>query len=411
MDYDRFAWVPCQRRGVSAVEKAVVLVLDGVGAGEMPDADRYGDRGSDTLGNTARHLGGLYLPNFRELGLGNLHEIRGLTPSPAPRASWGRSAVASPGKDSTTGHWEMMGIVLEKPFPTFPRGFPEDFMGRVSERWGRGWMGNTVESGTEIILRLGSEHMNSGKLIVYTSADSVFQIAAHHDTVPLEELYEACSIARDMLRGPELGVSRVIARPFTGEPGSFRRTPFRKDFSLPPPGPTLLDLLAEAGVPATGTGKIDDLFDHRNIKTVHAGSNAEGLEILVSQIESDFRGFIFANLGDFDTKWGHRNDPEGFGAGLKEVDGAIPAILAGLDQGDLLIITADHGNDPTTPSTDHSREYVPLLAHSPGHRGRSLGLRNSLSDIACTLAGFFGTDHGFPGESFLETVRSPDGKQ
>lgn len=385
--------------------RAILLVLDGVGAGELPDAALYGDSGSDTLGNTARHAGGIHLPELRRLGLGNLHSIAGVPPVPSPLASWGRSMIASPGKDSTTGHWEMMGLILEHPFPTFPEGFPTDLLERFSLLCGRGVLGNEAASGTEIIARLGEEHLATGRLIVYTSADSVFQIAAHQDAVPLDELYRCCGMARKLLAGPSLGVSRVIARPFRGLPGAFERTPFRKDFSLPPVGPTLLDSLAEAGIPVTGTGKIDDLFAHRNIDTVHVESNTEGIRVLLSQMADVPGGFIFANLVDFDTKWGHRNDPAGFIKGLEEIDSAVPRILASLRPDDLLLITADHGNDPTTASTDHSREYVPLLAFSPGCRGIDLGVRKTLSDIACTLCEFFGLSARFPGSGFLDSTK------
>ncbi len=378
------------------IPRAVLLVLDGVGAGELPDAALYGDVGSDTLGNTARRCGGLHLPELKRLGLGNLHAVQGVDPVPCPAASWGRSMIASPGKDSTTGHWEMMGLVLDAPFPTFPKGFPGEMLREFSKRCGRGVIGNVAASGTEIIERLGTEHLSSGKLIVYTSADSVFQIAAHQDEVPLDELYECCRTARELLAGPSLGVSRVIARPFTGGPGRFERTPHRRDFSLPPTGDTLLDDLAGAGIPVTGTGKVDDLFAHRGIETVHVESNAAGIGTLLSQIETHREGLIFANLVDFDTKYGHRNDPEGFGKGLEEVDAAMPELLSGLRQGDLMIITADHGNDPTTPSTDHSREFVPLLALSPGCPGKALGTRRSLTDVANTLARFFDLPPGSP---------------
>jgi len=393
-----------QERGV-VTARAVILVLDGVGAGELPDAALYGDEGSDTLGNTARHAGGIDLPELRRLGLGNLHRIPGVPPVPAPEASWGRSMIASPGKDSTTGHWEMMGLILEHPFPTFPNGFPADLVGRFSLLCGRGVLGNEAASGTEIITRLGEKHLQTGKLIVYTSADSVFQVAAHNDAVTLAELYHCCEVARELLTGPSLGVSRVIARPFTGPPGAFVRTPFRKDFSLAPLGPTLLDSLAGSGIPVTGVGKIDDLFAHRNISTVHVESNTDGIVMLLSQMAGFPEGLMFANLVDFDTKWGHRNDPEGFITGLREVDSAIPRILESLRPGDLLIITADHGNDPTTESTDHSREYVPLLAYSPGLTGTGLGTRKTLSDIACTLSGFFGLPARFPGNSLLEAIK------
>lgn len=390
-------------------KRAVLLVLDGVGAGELPDAALYGDEGSDTLGNTARYAGGISLPELGRLGLGNLHDIKGVPPVPFPMASWGRSMIASPGKDSTTGHWEMMGLILERPFPTFPDGFPPDLLERFSLLCGRGILGNEAASGTEIIERLGGEHLATGNLIVYTSADSVFQVAAHQDRVPLDELYRCCMIARELLAGPVLGVSRVIARPFIGEPGAFRRTPFRKDLSLQPAGRTLLDYLAEAGIPVTGVGKVDDLFAHRNIGTKHVGSNTEGIRILLSQMAEVQYGLIFANLVDFDTRWGHRNDPDGFIRGLEEVDSAVPLILGALGSDDLLLVTADHGNDPTTPGTDHSREYVPLLMYSPGQKGRNLGIRKTLADISCTLAGFFGLAARFPGKGFLSPDKDENG--
>lgn len=389
--------------------RAILLVLDGVGVGELPDAALYGDSGSDTLGNTARHRGGIRLPELRKLGLGNLHRIPGVPPLHSPAASWGRSMIASPGKDSITGHWEMMGLILEHPFPTFPDGFPSVLIERFSLQCGRGVVGNEAASGTEIIARLGEEHLTTGELIVYTSADSVFQIAAHQDLVPLDELYRCCEIARELLTGPSLGVSRVIARPFKGSPGAFERTPFRKDFSLSPTGSTLLDSLAESGIPVTGVGKIDDLFAHRNINTVHVESNTEGIRLLLSQMAGVPGGLIFANLVDFDTKWGHRNDPAGFITGLEEVDSAVPGVLESLRPDDLLLITADHGNDPTTASTDHSREYVPLLAFSPGRKGRNLGIRKTLSDIACTLSEFFDLPARFPGNGFLDATKEENG--
>ncbi len=385
--------------------RALLLVLDGVGVGEAPDAARYGDAGSDTLGNTALVCGGLRLPELEKLGLGNIHPISGVAPARSPRAAWGRSLTASPGKDSTTGHWEMMGVILDSPFPTFPQGFPDGFLGEFSRRCHRGVLGNVTASGTEIIERLGAAHAATGDLIVYTSADSVFQIAAHLDVVPLEELYRCCLIARELLTGPELGVSRVIARPFTGSPGSFSRTARRRDFSLPPPRPTLLDHLAEAGIPATGVGKVDDLFAGRSIRTMHVESNTEGIATLLEQMDSRHEGFIFTNLGDFDTRWGHRNDPHGFKAGLEEVDRAIPEIIRRLRPGELFIVTADHGNDPTTESTDHSREYVPLLAMTKGFTGAPLGVRKTLADIAATLADFFGLPPRYPGTGFLPETR------
>lgn len=381
------------------MKKAIVLVLDGVGIGEMPDADQYGDRGSNTLGNTAEAVGGLTLPNLQKMGLGNIFPIKGVHPEPYPTASWGKMQEASAGKDSTTGHWEMMGLESLVPMPTFPGGFPEKLIAQFSQLTDRRILGNEVASGTEIVSRLGKLQMDTAGLIVYTSADSVFQIAAHEEIIPVEKLYEYCAAAREMLQPPDLGVGRVIARPFIGTEGNFTRTSGRKDFSLDPPGVTLIDLLGESGIPVTGVGKIDDLFAHRNISTVHAGSNRVEMTILKEMTEQSSGGFIFANLCDFDMKWGHRNDFRGFAAGLEEFDKWLPSFTEILAPGDLLIITADHGNDPTTPSTDHSREYVPLLVYTPDSPGISLGIRNTFSDIACTLSNFFDLQFCFPGEA------------
>jgi phosphopentomutase len=384
--------------------KAVILVLDGVGVGELPDAVLYGDYGSDTLANLARETGGLNLPSFQMLGLGNLHEIRGVNPTDNPAASYGRMAEVSKGKDSTSGHWEMMGLPLKTPFPVFPDGFPDDLISCYSQFTGHTILGNRVASGTSIIQELGETQQQCSGLIVYTSADSVFQVAAHEDQVPVDELYRCCSIARDLLIPPLYGVGRVIARPFAGNTGSYFRTPRRKDYSLPPPGRTLLDALADAGIPVTGVGKVDDLFAHRSISTVHVDSNMDGLDQLERELVELERGLVFANLVDFDTKWGHRNDAAGFAAGLKEVDDRLPDLLAHIREGEIFLITADHGNDPTTPSTDHSREYVPLLAYSPGKSGNDLGTRQTFSDIACTLSEFFSLADIFPGRSFLREV-------
>lgn len=383
------------------MKKAIVLVLDGAGVGELPDAGEYGDTGSDTLGNTASAVGGLDLPCFQKLGLGNIHLIQGVAPADHPEASWGKMTEVSKGKDSTTGHWEMMGLVSVIPMPTFPEGFPGEFLREYSRHTGETLLGNEVASGTEIIARLGEEQMETGGLIVYTSADSVFQVAAHEGVVPLTDLYRYCEIAREMLQPPDLGVGRVIARPFTGTPGNFTRTPDRRDFSLEPPGETLLDLFASHEIPVRGVGKIDDLFAHRNITTVHTGSNRGGMEILREMAEDPAGGFIFANFCDFDSKWGHRNDFTGFAEGLKDVDRWLPSLLAVLRRGDFLFITADHGNDPTTPSTDHSREYAPLLFYSPEMKGRPLGTRGSFTDIARTLCDIFNVPNDFPGCSFL----------
>ena len=380
--------------------RALLLVLDGVGAGALPDADSYGDAGADTLGNLSRAAGGLSLPNLRALGLGNLHRIEGVDPVPAPLASWGRLAELSAGKDSTTGHWEMMGLVSREPFPTYPAGFPARIVEAFEAATGRRAIGNRPASGTGIIEELCTEHVRTGAFIVYTSADSVFQIAAHEEVIPVDELYAACEAARRILVPPD-GVARVIARPFRGACGNLERTPRRRDFSLPPPGPTLLDALERAGVPRGGVGKIDDLFAHRGIRTRHVSGNAEALAEMESMLAGGAGGFIFANLVDFDSRWGHRNDVAGFARGLEEADGALRGILGRLVPGDLFIVTADHGNDPTTPGTDHSREYAPLLSFSPGLPGTALGDRTGFSDIAATLSEFFGLDAGLPGISFL----------
>ncbi len=383
--------------------RAVLLVLDGVGAGALPDAGAYGDEGADTLGNLSRAVGGLDLPLLGSMGLGNLHPVEGVPPAARPTASWGRMTERSAGKDSTTGHWELMGLTSLIPFPVYPRGFPERIVEAFEKASGRRVIGNVAASGTEIIEELGPEHLETGALIVYTSADSVFQVAAHTGVVPLAELYDACRKAREILQPPD-GVGRVIARPFTGSPGAFRRTPERRDFSLAPPGTTLLDLLAAEGIPAGGVGKVDDLFAHRAISTVHVSSNAEGLDRLEQQACGPGGGLVFANLCDFDTLWGHRNDAVGFARGLREVDSRLGAILGRLRRGDLFILTADHGNDPTTPGTDHTREYVPLLVVCPGSTGSPLGTRATFADVAATLAEYFGLEERFGASSFLREV-------
>jgi len=380
--------------------RVVWIVLDSVGIGEMPDASAYGDQGSDTLGNLARART-LHLPNFCRWGLGNIKPLHGLPPAKAPAAAFGRCALASPGKDTTTGHWEMAGIHLEIPFPVYPHGFPRDLMTRFEDAIGRSTLGNKAASGTEIIAELGEEHMLTGSPIVYTSADSVFQVAAHEDVIPLFELYKICETAREMLRG-EYEVGRVIARPFIGEPGGFTRTPNRRDFAVPPPKGMLLDQLVQARVDVVSVGKIFDVFlgrgigDHEKTK-----NNADGMAKTLSALQTLERGLLWTNLVDFDQNYGHRNDVEGYARALEEVDAWLPALEAALRPGDLAILTADHGCDPTTPSTDHSREYVPLLAR--GGQAVDLGLRSTLSDIGQTVAEIFGTRIG-QGSSFLAEI-------
>jgi len=380
--------------------RVIWIVLDSVGIGEMPDAAKYGDVGSDTLGNIARQRP-LHLPNFCSLGLANIKPLTGLAPVAEPNGAYGKCALASPGKDTTTGHWEMVGIHLEKPFPLFPHGFPLEVMDEFERRIGRHAIGNKAASGTEIIKELGEEHVRTGSPIVYTSADSVFQVAAHEDVIPLFELYKICETAREILRGP-YEVGRVIARPFTGEPGSFTRTPNRHDYAVPPPQGMLLDLLSKRGIDVYSIGKIFDVFLGRGIREyVKTKSNADGLEKTLEAMNEVDRGMIFVNLVDFDQQYGHRNDVEGYARALEEVDRWLPEFSAGLRPDDLAIFTADHGCDPTTPSTDHSREYVPLLAFGPSVKhGVNLGTRESLSDIGQTVAENYGAKI-VVGESFL----------
>jgi phosphopentomutase len=379
------------------------IVLDSVGVGEMPDAAAYGDSGSDTLGNIAR-LRGLQLPNLCALGLGNLKPIPQLPKATAPEGSYGRCTLASPGKDTTTGHWEMVGIHLEKPFPLFPNGFPPEVMREFEDRIGRSTLGNKAASGTEIIKELGEEHMNSGSPIVYTSADSVFQIAAHEEVIPLWELYRMCEIAREILRGP-YEVGRVIARPFEGELGEFKRTPNRHDYAVPPPRGMLLDRLEEKKVEVFSVGKIFDVFLGRGITDhVLTKSNADGMQKTLEATEEFNGGLVYVNLVDFDQQYGHRNDVEGYGAALEEFDRWLPSFRAAMRPDDLAILTADHGCDPTTASTDHSREYTPLVVFgSQVKAGADLGLRATLSDIGQTVAENFGTSIG-RGNSFLQTI-------
>ena len=382
--------------------RVIWIVLDSVGIGEMPDAAAYGDTGSDTLGNIAR-LRPLRLPNLCRLGLANIKPLAGLEPAAAPVAAFGKCTLASPGKDTTTGHWEMVGIHLAKPFPLFPKGFPPDVMNEFESRIGRRSLGNRSASGTEIIKELGGEHMRTGSPIVYTSADSVFQVAAHEDVIPLWELYKICETARDILRGP-YEVGRVIARPFTGDPGAFTRTPNRHDYAVPPPRDMLLDQLSARDVPVFSVGKIFDVFLGRGIRDQEkTKSNADGMAKTLEAMADTPDGLIFVNLVDFDQEFGHRNDVEGYAGALEEVDGWLPRLDAALQPGDLVILTADHGCDPTTASTDHSREYVPLLVYGPGTASVNLGTRATLSDIGQTVAENFGARLS-RGTSFLSLL-------
>ncbi len=374
-----------------------------MGIGAAPDAADYGDAGSDTLGNVARACGGLQLPRLERLGLGNIKPLEGLARRGDAAGAWGSMRPASAGKDSTTGHWEIAGVHLDAAFPTFPRGFPPAVIDEFSRETGREVIANVVGSGTDIIQRFGDEHVASGRWIVYTSADSVFQVAAHEEVVPLADLYAACESARRMLR-PPYDVSRVIARPFVGTSGHYERTPNRRDYSIEPPAETLLDALAKSGIPRGGVGKVDDLFAGRSITSRHTASNAEGIGLIKEWFSTAESGFLLANLVDFDQLFGHRNDVAGFYGALREFDAALRSITSRLKEDDLLFITADHGNDPTTPSTDHARERVPLLAAGMRVVPRDLGERDTFSDLGATVAEWFGLSFRGRGRSFLSEL-------
>lgn len=385
------------------VTRVILIVMDSVGIGELPDASVYGDQGSNTLGNIARQIP-LHVPTLRSLGLDRLVNIGASAPG-VPRGAFGRMAEASAGKDSVTGHWEMTGIVLDRAFPTFPHGFPSGLIAEFERRIGRRTLGNVVASGTAIIDALGPEHLRTGAPIVYTSADSVFQIAAHEDVIPMAEQYRICDVAFELAaRG--LGVARVIARPFVGAPGAFTRTANRRDFALEPPGDTLLDHLARGGYPVVGIGKIEDLFAKRGLTTAaHTTSDEHGMDLVDEHMQRTGRGLIFVNLVDFDTQYGHRNNVRGYAENLERFDLRVQGLLPRLQPADLLVVTADHGNDPTTPSTDHAREYVPVLVAGPAVRaGTDLGTRSTFADLGQTVAEVFGVGPLSHGRSFLSEV-------
>ncbi|HEX4632447.1 MAG TPA: phosphopentomutase [Gemmatimonadales bacterium] len=383
--------------------RAGIIVLDGLGIGTAPTTAAYGDLGSDTLGNVARAVGGLCLPNLERLGLGLCRPLAGVGRPTTPAAAYGVALPASAGKDSTTGHWEMCGVLLERPFRTYPQGFPAHVLEEFSKRTGRRWLGNKAASGTAIIAELGEEHQRTGRWIIYTSADSVFQVAAHEETVPLEELYRACRIARELLVGDE-AVSRVIARPFRGSPPGYERTANRRDFSIEPPQATLLDRLADRGIPRVGVGKVDDLFAGRNIRSEHTPTNPDAYRLMERALETMDAGLLFVNVIEFDQSWGHRNDVAGFHHGLSALDAWIPRFLERLRPGDLMILTADHGNDPTTASTDHSREAVPVLVCGPQIKAVALGERATFADLGATVAEHLGIGGIGAGTSFHREV-------
>lgn len=386
----------------SKFNRVFLIVLDSVGAGYLPDAAAYGDEGANTLGHIADSLGGLKLPHLGKLGLGNILRIRGVSPEPAPLACWGLMAEKSKGKDTIAGHWEMMGIILQQPFALFPQGFPADLLDEFKSRTGVvSVLGNKTASGTEIIAELGAEHISTAFPIVYTSADSVMQIAAHEEVIPLPELYEMCQRARKLC--DEWRIGRVIARPFVGVPGSFNRTTNRHDYPMLPPGDTVLDVLHRNGLEVTAIGKIENIFAGQGIdRSRPTRSNSEGMAMLQEELTTARNGLIFANLVDFDMLYGHRNDVAGYGAALELFDKELGQLLHGLGSGDLLLISADHGCDPTFPGTDHTREHVPLLAYSPYLKSRPLGLRDSFADIGVTILDIFGLAHEYTGRSILD---------
>jgi len=401
---------------MTKITRAVVMVFDGLGAGALPDADAYGDAGSHTIDNVSKAVGGLHIPNLVSFGLGLIEGINAVEKTPTPIASYGRMMETSPGKDTETGHWEMSGVILDKPFPTYPGGFPPEIMERFTKATGYGWLGNYAASGTKIIEELGVEHIRTKRLIVYTSADSVFQVAAHEGVVPVEELYRVCEITRELLY--EYNIGRVIARPFTGAAdsmGGFRRTEGRRDYSLAPPSETILEKIKAKGQQVIGIGKIGDIFAHRGLTVeAHTKNNMDGIDKTLAALKEFKTGFIFTNLVDFDTLYGHRNDAAGYANALTEADARLPEIMSVLDERDIFIITGDHGCDPTTESTDHSREYAPLLVYRKGGKrglpssglksGVNLGTRGSFADIGATLAEVFSIGGFRAGKSFLKEL-------
>lgn len=386
-------------------KKVILVVLDSVGIGEMPDSAEYGDKGSNTLGNISKVVGGLSLPNMEKIGLGNIDGIKGIKMSNMPTGAHCKCAEASKGKDTITGHWEISGVVLEKPLNTYPNGFSEEIIKEFEEKIGREIIGNTVASGTEIIKELGEEHVKTGKPIIYTSADSVFQIAAHEEVIPLEKLYEMCQIARNMLVGDKL-VGRVIARPFIGEVGDFTRTSNRRDYALDPFNKTALEYLKENGYAVMAVGKIEDIFNGKGVTdAVHTKSNMDGVDKTIDYMKENKNGLIFTNLVDFDMKFGHRNDPKGYAEALVDFDNRLPEIIENMGEEDILMITADHGCDPTTDSTDHSREYIPLLVYGKNVKPENLGIRSSFCDIGKTILDIFDVKNELIGKSFYKEIK------
>ena len=388
-------------------KRIFIIVMDSVGIGEAPDAERFGDKGSDTFGHIAEKMNGLHMPNMGKLGLSNIREIKGIKQADKPLACYTKMMEASNGKDTMTGHWEIMGLNIQTPFQVFPEGFPDELLSALEERTGRKIIGNKPASGTEILVELGEEHMKTGALIVYTSADSVLQIAAHEEVVPLEELYKICKIARELTLDEKYMVGRVIARPFLGEPGNFKRTANRHDYALKPFDRTVMSELKDSGLDVIAIGKISDIYDGEGVtKSLRTVSNMDGMDKLIETFDLDFTGISFVNLVDFDALYGHRRDPEGYGKALEEYDARLPEVFAKMKEDDLLMITADHGNDPVAPGTDHTREYVPLLVYSKSiGRGHEIPLRETFADLGATVAENFNVKMPKYGKSFLTELK------
>lgn len=387
-------------------KRVFLVVMDSVGIGEAPDAEKFGDKGANTLGHIAEHMKGLNMPNMAKLGLSNIEQVKGVPKADKPLAYYTKMEEASSGKDTMTGHWEIMGLRIDTPFRVFPDGFPDELINELEERTGRKIIGNIPASGTEILDQLGQEHVDTGALIVYTSADSVLQIAAHEGVVPIEELYDICKIARELTLDEKYMVGRIIARPFVGEAGNWKRTSNRHDYALKPFERTVMNELKDGGYDVISIGKISDIYDGEGVtKSLRTVSNMDGMDKLVETTAMNFTGISFLNLVDFDAVFGHRRDPEGYGKALEEYDARLPEVFANLNEDDLLIITADHGNDPTAPGTDHTREYVPLLAYSPKHKaGKQLDIRKTFADIGATIADNFNTRMPKHGKSFLQDL-------
>ncbi|MDR6549394.1 phosphopentomutase [Paenibacillus qinlingensis] len=388
-------------------ERISLIVLDSVGIGELPDAEQFGDLGAHTLGHIAEKVSGFALPHLQQMGLGNIADIQGIPPVSSPEGYYGKMAEVSVGKDTMTGHWELMGLRISTPFNVFPNGFPEALISQFEQETGRKVIGNKPASGTEILDELGEEQMKTGAWIVYTSADSVFQLAAHEEIIPLDELYRACEVARRLTMQDEFAVGRVIARPYLGTPGAFKRTPNRHDYAVKPPAPTVMNQLKDAGWDVIAIGKINDIFDGEGVtKATSTKSNLDGIQQTIDVLGTSFKGLAFTNLVDFDSLYGHRRDPEGYGRALEEFDAYVPQLKAGLGPKDLLILTADHGNDPVHAGTDHTREYVPILLYSPSFQSPvSLGIRGTFADLGATIAENFGLEPTKHGESFLHLLK------